>query len=45
MDSDRKTAFITGVLLLTVLASSILSGSLSGSIYDPDYLLAVSGDF
>ena len=44
MDSDRKTAFITGVLFLTVLASSILSGSLSGSIDDPDYLIAVSGD-
>ncbi len=44
MESYRKTAIITGVLILTVLASSILSGSLSGSVDDPDYLIAVSAD-
>ncbi len=44
MESNRKTAIIAGVLILTVLASSILSGSLSGSVDDPDYLIAVSAD-
>ena len=44
MDSNRKTAIITGVLFLAVLASSILSGSLSGSVDDPDYLVTVSAD-
>lgn len=44
MDSNRKTAIIAGVLFLTVLASSILSGSFVGSIEDPDYLVAVSAD-
>ncbi len=44
MDSNRKTAITTGILILTVLASSILSGSFSGSIDDPNYLIAVSED-
>ena len=44
MDSNRKTAVIAGALFLAVLASSILSGSLSGSIDDPDYLVAVSAN-
>lgn len=44
MDSNRKTAITTGVLILSVLASSILSGSLSGSVDDPEYLVAVSAD-
>ncbi|UCC54158.1 MAG: DUF4386 domain-containing protein [Anaerolineaceae bacterium] len=44
MDSDRKTAIIAGVLFLTVLVSSMLSGAFSGSIDEPDYLIAVSAD-
>ena len=42
MDSNRKTAIIVGVLFITALASSMLSGVFSGSIDDPDYLAAVS---
>ena len=44
MDSNRKTAIITGALFLIVLALSILSGSLSGSIDEPDYLVGVSAN-
>lgn len=44
MESNRKTAIIAGVLFLTVLASTILSGSFSGSIDDPNDLIAVSAD-
>jgi uncharacterized membrane protein YciS (DUF1049 family) len=44
MDSNRKTAIITGVLFLIVLVSSMLSGAFSRSIDDPDYLIAVSAD-
>jgi hypothetical protein len=40
MDSNRKTAIIVGVLFITVLVSSMLSGVFSGSIDDPDYLTA-----
>jgi hypothetical protein len=41
MDSTRKTAIITGVLFITALVSSMLSGVFTGSIEDPDYLTAV----
>lgn len=44
MDSNRKTAIITGVLFLSVLVSSMLSGTFSKSMDDPDYLIAVSAD-
>jgi hypothetical protein len=42
MDSTRKTAIIVGVLFITALVSSMLSGVFLGSIDDPDYLTAVS---
>ncbi len=41
MDSNRKTAIIVGVLFITALVSSYLSGVFTGSIDDPDYLTAV----
>ena len=41
MDSTRKTAIIVGVLFITALVSSMLSGNFSGSINDPDYLTTV----
>ena len=44
MDSNRKTAIIVGVLFITALVSSMLSGVFSGSINDPDYLTAVSAN-
>ncbi|UCH61070.1 MAG: DUF4386 domain-containing protein [Anaerolineales bacterium] len=44
MDSTRKTARIVGVLFITALASSMLSGSFLGSVDDPDYLTAVSAN-
>ena len=44
MDSNRKTAIIVGVLFITALVSSMLSGEFSGSINDPDYLTAVSAN-
>ena len=44
MDSTRKTAIIVGVLFITALVSSMLSGVFSGSIDDPDYLTAVSAN-
>jgi hypothetical protein len=40
MDSTRKTAIIVGVLFITALVSSMLSGGFTGSIDDPDYLTA-----
>ena len=42
MNSTRKTAIIVGVLIITALASSMLSGVFLGSTNDPDYLTAVS---
>jgi hypothetical protein len=42
MDSNRKTAIIVGVLFITALLSSLLSGQFLESIYEPDYLTAVS---
>jgi hypothetical protein len=44
MDSNRKTAIIAGVLFITALVSSMLSGTFSGSIDGPDYLTAVSAN-
>ena len=44
MDSNRKTAIIVGVLFITALVSSMLSGEFLGSIDDPDYLTAVSAN-
>ena len=44
MDSNRKTAIIVGVLFITALVSSMLSGVFLGSIDDPDYLTAVSAN-
>ena len=44
MDSNRKTAIIVGVLFITALVSSMLSGTYLGSIDDPDYLTAVSAN-
>ena len=44
MDSNRKTAIIVGLLFITALVSSMLSGEFSGSINDPDYLTAVSAN-
>ncbi len=41
MNSNRKTAIIVGVLFITALVSSMLSGNFSGSINDPDYLTTV----
>ena len=44
MDSNRKTAIIVGVLLITATVSSLLSGVFSASINSPDYLTAVSAN-
>ena len=44
MNSNRKTAIIVGVLFITALVSSMLSGVFLGSIDDPDYLTAVSAN-
>jgi hypothetical protein len=44
MNSNRKTAIIVGVLFITALVSSMLSGTFIGSIDDPDYLTAVSAN-
>jgi hypothetical protein len=42
MDSNRKTAIIVGVLFITALLSSMLSGQFLESINEADYLTAVS---
>jgi len=44
MDSNRKTAIIVGILFITALVSSLLSGVFSASIDSPDYLTAVSAN-
>ena len=44
MDSTRKNAIIVGVLFITALASSLLSGTFSVSLDGPDYLNAVSSN-
>ena len=40
----QSVAIIAGVLFLTVLVSSMLSGAFSRSIDDPDYLIVASAD-
>ena len=44
MDANRKTAIIVGILFITALISSMLSGNFIGSIFDPDYLTAGSAN-
>ncbi len=44
MNSSRKTAVIVGLLFITALVSSMLSGVFSGSIDDPDYLAVVAAN-
>ena len=44
MDSDRKTAIIVGVLFLIATVIIIIGGIFSLSIYEPDYLTAVSAN-
>ena len=44
MNSNRKIAIIVGVLILTALVSSLLSGVFSESIDSSDYLTAVSAN-
>jgi hypothetical protein len=43
-NSSAITSAIVGVLFITALVSSMLSGVFSGSINDPDYLTAVSAN-
>jgi len=42
MNSEKKTARIVGVLILTALASVMLNGALLGALTEPDYLGAFS---
>ncbi|TRO45858.1 DUF4386 domain-containing protein, partial [Candidatus Bathyarchaeota archaeon] len=42
MDSNRKTAIIVGVLFLIATVIIIIGGVFSLSIYETDYLTAVS---
>ena len=44
MDSYRKTAIIVGVLFIIATVSTLLSAVFFGSIYDPNYLTAVSAN-
>ena len=44
MDSTRKTAIIVGVLFLIATIIIIIGGIFSLSIYEPDYLTAVSAN-
>jgi len=44
MDSNRKTAIIVGVLFIIATVATIISGVFFESIYDPDYLTAVSAN-
>jgi hypothetical protein len=44
IDSYAITSAIVGVLFITALVSTFLSGVLAGSIDKPDYLTAVSAD-
>jgi hypothetical protein len=43
-DSSAVTSAIVGVLFITALVSTMLSGAFSGSAKDPDYLTAVSAN-
>jgi hypothetical protein len=42
MNPNRKTAIFVGILFITAIVSSMLSGVFSGSLDDPDYLTAAS---
>ena len=44
MDSNRKTAIIVGVLFLIATIIIIIGGVFSLSIYETDYLTAVSAN-
>jgi len=44
MDSTRKTAIIVGILFLIATVIIIIGGIFSLSIYEPDYLTAVSAN-
>jgi hypothetical protein len=44
VNSSAIASAIVGVLFITALVSSLLSGVFSGSIDDPDYLTAVSAN-
>ncbi|MFX1521667.1 MAG: DUF4386 domain-containing protein, partial [Promethearchaeota archaeon] len=44
MDSNRKTAIIVGVLFLIATVIIIIGGVFSLSIYETDYLTAVSAN-
>ena len=44
MNSNRKTGIIVGVLFITAIVSSLLSGVFSESINNPDYLTVVSAN-
>jgi hypothetical protein len=44
MGSNRKTAIIVGVLFIIATVSPIVSIAFTGSIYEPDYLTAVSAN-
>ena len=44
MDSSRKTAIIVGVLFIIATAAPMVSIAFIGSIYDADYLTAISAN-
>ena len=44
MDSNRKTAIVVGVLFIIATAAPITSAFFTGSIYETDYLTAVSAN-
>ena len=44
MDSTRKTAIIVGLLFIVATVSTLVSSVFLGSIYDPNYLTAVSAN-
>ena len=44
MDSNRKTAIVVGVLFIIATAAPITSAFFTGSIYDANYLTAVSAN-
>ena len=44
LDSDRKTAIVVGILFIIATAAPITSAFFTGSIYETDYLTAVSAN-
>ena len=44
MDTNRKSAIIVGALFIIASVTTVLSGVFFESIYDPDYLTAVSAN-